>query len=705
MRRRLALVCLLTWSGALPGQDADTIVLKNDRQRFTLLSQIDDQAEAGAFLKVLNCAEPSERHRLAGEFIKAYPASWLTAQIYDLAARSSIDMDKQDRALDEGRFSLRLLPENPTLLILLANIEARQKLFGAADRDAHRALNYLDEMERLPNTTDSEWKTIKPQLKASAYFALGRSQAAAGLALKGADAQAKLRQAIDNLNRAAAWNPNDPEVFYLRAIVELNLGQDRPGAGDLALVSRSQGPLQTKADGTLRALYARQSGKESLSFDAWIGSLPKPAIDERLREETVARAPSAAIAGGYAGPEACKTCHAREYDTWGQTGMARMLRPYDAANIIGDFSRGSSYREGGDTLVRIGVDSKPYFEIRGNQSEWQRFYVDYTIGSKWQQGYATKLADGSLQVIPIEYNVAQKAWINYWKIIDPPGSPRAVIGDFPKLLPATNYQQNCAICHTSQLKAPVGSDHPLEHAVFLQPGIDCEMCHGPSAWHIEQIRKGKTGHSDAGEPPVDFRRIDNREGVHICAQCHKQSAVREFGANNEMNYSTSSASFVQNARSRSYDAFSRKGFYKDGRFRETTFIVEAFTRSACYLQGAAQCASCHAPHLPDFASNLTSLKSKNNPDEMCLTCHEQYRTRISEHTHHRPGSEASQCVACHMPRIMRGLLPQVRSHQIEIPTADLTERFGQSESPNACLLCHAERSASWAKQQLAAWHD
>lgn len=699
--RRLAPLFLLLISSALPAQDADTIVLKSDQQRFTLLSQIDDPAEAAAFLKVLKCSDPGERHQLAGEFINSYPASWLTAQIYDLAARSSIDTDNLDRALQEGRFSLRLLPENPTLLVLLANIEARRKLFEDADRDAHNALEYLDEMERLPNTTDSEWKAVKPQLKASVYFALGRSQTASGLAQKGLEVKAKLKQALDNLDRAAAWNPNDPEVFYLRAIVALNLGQDRAAASDFALVSRSQSPLQTKAADSLRSLYARQTGKESLSFEAWLSSLPKPVVDKTLREGTPIPASSAAISGGYAGPEACKTCHTREYDTWRQTGMARMLRPYESVNIIGDFSPGASYREGGDTLVRMGFDSKPYFEIRADQ--WRRFYVDYTIGSKWQQAYATKLPDGTLQVIPIEYNLAQKAWINYWKIIDVPGSPRAVIADFPKLLPATNYQQNCAICHTSQLKAAAGVDHPMEHAAFLQPGIDCEMCHGPSAWHIDQIRKGHTGHADAAEPPVDIRRVGNREGVRICAQCHKQSAVREFGTNNEMNYSTGSASFMLSAWSRSYDAFSRKAFYKDGHFRETTFIVEAFTRSACYRRGTAQCASCHTPHLPDFAKNPTSLKVKTNPGEMCLTCHEQYRQRSSEHTHHRSGTEASQCVSCHMPRIAQGLLPQVRSHQIEIPTADLTERFGQNESPNACLLCHAEKSASWAKQQLVGW--
>jgi hypothetical protein len=153
--------------------------------------------------------------------------------------------------------------------------------------------------------------------------------------------------------------------------------------------------------------------------------------------------------------------------------------------------------------------------------------VDYTIGSKCQQGYATKVTDGSFHVLPIEYNALRKAWINYWEMIDPPGSKRAIITDFPNLRPETNYQENCAICHTSQLRAASGDKSPMEHAVFLQPGVDCEMCHGPSAWHIREIRAGHFVKKPPTEPPVNFRSLTNRDGVRICAQCHPPSCHKE----------------------------------------------------------------------------------------------------------------------------------------------------------------------------------
>jgi predicted CXXCH cytochrome family protein len=660
-----AVLLLLGLTSMLVAQDADTIVLKNDSTKYSILSQIENPAEVSSFLAILHTQDPTSRNQLAAAFVKTYPQSWLLPQAYDALARSAIDLGNYDQALSDGRFSLRLLRENPSLLILVANVEAQKGDLKAASADASDALEYLDQIQRPPNLTQTDWNALRPQLKASAYFARARA----------ATLQNAFEAALADLNSAAAWNPTDGEIFYLRAIVQLKLNQKSSAAADLAFVCQNLPALRDKAEKILQILSPKTA----------INTFPAPHIDATLRNEKPLQYTPQALTQGYAGPDACKNCHAEQYAAWRKTGMARMLQPYDGANIIGDFSP-SEYKEGA-SVIRLGFDRRPYFDFSG-----QRFYVDFTIGSKWQQGYATRLPDGRLQVLPIEYNALQKQWINYWKLIDPPGSPRAVIQDFPKLTPATSYQQNCAICHTSQLKADLSSAASLEHAQYQLPGVDCEMCHGPSAFHVKT----------PAQLPLDFRNISNREGVRVCAQCHRQSNVREFGPAGEMNYATK-GNFVPATWFMPFDAFSRKAFYKDGRFKETTFIAESFTRSACYLRGTAQCATCHSPHLANFEKNQTSLKFQGTPNEMCLGCHSEYRARIAEHTHHAAGSEASQCVTCHMPRIMNALLFKARSHQIEVPNADLTERFGQQDSPNVCLTCHAEKNALWAKEQLSAW--
>ena len=91
---------------------------------------------------------------------------------------------------------------------------------------------------------------------------------------------------------------------------------------------------------------------------------------------------------------------------------------------------------------------------------------------------------------------------------------------------------------------------------------------------------------------------------------------------------------------------------------------------------------------------------------MCLQCQAQYPTKgaIERHTHHPAASEGSRCTSCHMPRIMDALLFEARTHRIDdIPDAASTERFGQQDSLNACILCHAQKDAVWASEQLPSW--
>jgi len=695
MRCLNALSALLVLAIMAAAQDSDTF-LTRDTPQLTLLSQVSDSAESNAFLRAYQAGDAMSRHEYAHSFIDLYPRSFLLAQAFDLAAKASIDLGQYPQAIDEGRFSLRLMPENAPLLVLLANVEARQPAsFLQALADARDALEYLDQFEPPGSLNEADGKRLYSQLRASAWYATALVCVSRGLTTPLQPAE--LTQALSALDRAAAWNSSDPEIFYLRGVVAFALHQTAEAESDLAFAAQSSESVAPRASKYLREIFQKIPGTHG-TFEQFVVSRPAPMIDPQLRASPQSK-PSAAMLAGYAGPAVCAECHSHEYETWRKTGMARMLRPFQPENILGDFSASASFE---DTAIRFGVSGRPFFDISDDEGSLHRYQVDYTIGSKWQQAYATALPDGRLQVLPIQYNRLTKSWVNYWSIIDPAGSPRAVVTRFPELLPESNYQRNCAICHTSQLRAVSSKPDSFEHATFLEPGVDCEMCHGPSALHVRQARVGEINRDDL---PVDFRKIDHREGVRICGQCHRQSATRQLGTAREMNFSTSTGSFAPVNLSRPYDAFSRRAFYADGRFRETTFIVEAFTRSACYRRGSAQCANCHAPHVPDPEHNQTSLKFGEQTNELCLNCHFNFRSQIDQHTHHLASSEGAQCVACHMPRIVNALLFQARSHQIEIPTADLTERFGQVESPNACLVCHKDRDTGWLSNQLNKWRQ
>lgn len=389
-----------------------------------------------------------------------------------------------------------------------------------------------------------------------------------------------------------------------------------------------------------------------------LGEFPRPTAG-RPREPRSA----------YAGSAACRQCHTAQFSAWRQTGMAKMLAPVDGAAVIGVF--GGEYRDSAGLQARFSRGGGGFFfELKRTGGTWDRYRVDYTIGSKWQQAYATRAPDGDLHVLPLQYNRTEKAWVNYWRTIDPPGSERALVGGFHQFREVTSYQRNCAPCHTSV----------VDERGFAEAGVNCEACHGPSA-----------AHASGAAPARKFASMDHRQAVAVCAQCHAQSAMREPMA------------FPPQYQRRPYAEFSRKAFYKDGRFRETTFIVEAFERSACYRKGQAQCGNCHDPHPANAAANPKSLKFSENDDRMCLQCH-QPRYAATEHVKHAIETEAARCVACHMPKIMNSLMFSARTHQIDDrPNAAMTERFGPRESPNACLNCHAERDAKWIGEQLRFW--
>jgi hypothetical protein len=122
-------------------------------------------------------------------------------------------------------------------------------------------------------------------------------------------------------------------------------------------------------------------------------------------------------------------------------------------------------------------------------------------------------------------------------------------------------------------------------------------------------------------------------------------------------------------------------------------------------KGGAHCGHCHDFHPADI-SNERDLKFLDHPDQMCLQCHPTYAANLEAHTHHPASSAGSRCTACHMPKIMTTVMFKTMTHQLDdIPRAEMTERFGQKDSPNACLICHTDKDIAWLKRELSKWPD
>jgi tetratricopeptide (TPR) repeat protein len=709
----------------LAGQDIDANPSVQKRSLSTIADQISDESERAAFLELFRQSPPAQMQARAEAFLARFPQSAFLAQAYEVAARGSFDLGNYKQGLNYAEKSLALLPENPLLLVAVADVEAREGSNSDAVVHAQEALDGLDRFGSPGSVPEENWPELQRKLKASANFSKGRALLQQALALPAEKQRSSLLKASEaSLVEAQRLNSADIEIAYLLGLAQLALGESSEAATSFAAAYRAGGDLAPKALDNLRTIYPMLYPDSRVAFETFLKQAEDRGITGLgIPADAVAKSTPPVHPPPYSGSESCRGCHAGIYQQWSQTGMSRMFRPYAPQNVVGDFETNNQFYLGDNTEYRDGKlevshagkqslfarmtihDGRHYFNILQLDGKWHTYPVDYTIGSKFQQAYATRLPNGEIHVFPIQYNLLQKRWINYWKIIDGAESERADPRTWEKLDGTASYQAICAVCHTSQLRNSKGGGFVANGPEFKEPGIGCEMCHGPSAQHAVEMAQNQFYPKTPLDPPVNFREAGNRSFVAICAQCHEQSAIRKPGPAGELNYS-SSGDFFGNHVNVPFGEFSRKGFYKDGRFRQTTFMVEALERSQCFKKGQVSCGTCHEPHGHDSVSNPTALKFPGKPDLMCTGCHTEFQdsAREAQHSHHPAGSEGSRCVSCHMPRIMDALVFRARTHQIDdIPNAEMTRHFGQEDSPNACLLCHQEKSVEWVQQSLLSW--
>ncbi|HEY4188142.1 MAG TPA: cytochrome c3 family protein [Polyangia bacterium] len=138
-------------------------------------------------------------------------------------------------------------------------------------------------------------------------------------------------------------------------------------------------------------------------------------------------------------------------------------------------------------------------------------------------------------------------------------------------------------------------------------------------------------------------------------------------------------------------------FWDDGTPRLTAYEYQGLLESPCAERGTLTCTSCHGMHDGDPRGQL---RPGAVGDRACTTCHGTLAApaAVAAHTHHAPGGPGARCNACHMPRIVCGVLDVHVSHRIEVPDPARAAAVGR---PDACTLCHVDADRAWAIRQAA----
>ena len=402
----------------------------------------------------------------------------------------------------------------------------------------------------------------------------------------------------------------------------------------------------------------------------------------------------------YVGPQACARCHRKRYAQWqtsSHRSMNRLVTP--TSSVMGDFSDAVVDYGGGRVLFTQSARGR-FMTLENAAGIRRQYRVTRTIGWRYLQEYVGILVSGpepeghraySVEIrLPFGYWRRRRAWVHrqYFDSWHPEEYSDGELAIDPYAPDYQPWAARCAWCHNTyphelrlrrSIPAPVGHGReqyflfasrtepiagnviPLNELVTV--GISCESCHLGGREHavndkaIQFVPTSPRIEKRSDAPDLHGGRKNHVLINSACAQCHSTPTPRYVGG-----------AAVRNS-SEALD----------------------MARGGCATK--IKCTDCHDPHergapsgSPDQPAHLSA----------CVACHVGLVSEDAQLHHSGHTSDTASCLDCHMPRIVQGIDRYVRSHRISSPSRDALAQA----APNACNLCHLDRSIRWTMKQL-----
>jgi predicted CXXCH cytochrome family protein len=379
---------------------------------------------------------------------------------------------------------------------------------------------------------------------------------------------------------------------------------------------------------------------------------------------TAVPTPQAADVAGahYVGSQACQNCHRDIYDRWKKTRMANVVRdPHEHPDaIVPDLTKP-------DPLVTFTKED-----------------VAFVYGSRWKQRYFKKVGDDYFP-LPAQWDFTHRKWSPYfvkngtdwWSTLYPPDNMQRPTGPL------------CDGCHS------VGYD--IETKKVAEWNVGCERCHGPGSEHI----------AHQGRPNIiNPAKLDYVHANDVCIQCHSQGQpltnpiggkYYDWPVGFQVGKNLSDFWKLEEHKL-GVQSFTH---FADGTAHKNRMQGNDFVQSLMYTRGVT-CFSCHDVHGTPNQAVLWKPAT-----QICMDCHGPnaangpHAPSIEAHTHHKPDSPGSECIACHMPKIEQTIADvNVRAHTFKFITPAQTDALGV---PDACNVCHADKTSGWSAGVLKSW--
>ena len=483
-----------------------------------------------------------------------------------------------------------------------------------------------------------------------------------------------------------------------------------------------------------------------LSAAAALGVASAVSLEPVTPEAAVEYRPIEVAEDGYVSSETCRACHPSQYATWRGSFHRTMTQVATPESVRADF----------DGVVVEAAHGRPMRLQRRGDEFWAEFddpgwegdprdrpritrQVVMITGSHHQNIYWYSTGhDRALNVLPGVYLLDEERWTpRNAVVLAPPGQGVAMLDG--------HWNAVCIDCHTTHGKTrfdtPFLSEPIREQAVdttVAELGIACEACHGPAAEHVAANRNPLRRYAlhaggEADPTIVEPTRLDPQRSSQVCGQCHgiwefPDSAAERTASAGGLPYRPGddlrATRFVAqprvNGRSAAMQAliaadpdFVRGSFWADGLVRVSGREYNGLLDSPCFAEATEpertlSCFSCHTMHktpedprpIAEWA-DTHQVSAGMDGDAACTQCHQEIAANVPAHTKHAPESAGSRCYDCHMPYTSYGLLRAIRSHTVTSPSVRESVEVGR---PNACNLCHLDRTLAWSAGHLQDWY-
>lgn len=377
----------------------------------------------------------------------------------------------------------------------------------------------------------------------------------------------------------------------------------------------------------------------------------------------------------------CAACHTRQFEEWAGSDHAWAWRMPDAALDSEPFHRQKLSAHG----ATLSFNTTPQGGYRLQDAAGGAAYeVHSIVGRTPLVQYLVRGKDGGLQAPSAAWDVERHEWFDLFaqdERLSAEGQAQRASGDWGHWLGrGMNWNSQCAWCHMTCFHKNYHAEADTYSSAWQEPGVTCLQCHrqAPEATRADGCLVR----------PQD-RKLTAEQVHDNCASCHarREELDENFRAGEKFD-----------------DHFRLELpilpgiFWPNGMQRDESYCETGLRLSRMGAAGVT-CLDCHDPH-------TARLKLPQEDNSLCLRCHadgtEVNGTPAPIITHAPEGlcpqeSMGGRCVECHMPASPYMARDMRRDHSFNIPDPTVSVQLGV---PNACTMCHRDKTDEWAADAL-----